>query len=419
MKKTTVLIGILARILVRDRLGLALYGIVPVVFLTIFGLTFGGMDGEGGSAIKIAVVDLDDSTASRALISATEKNTRLALTPLKDQSTASAKDAVARGKFPGAIVIPKGLGKALDGESALPPINFIFDSANPIAPELARGALYEAAGDALGAQLLARRLASLEKIAGPLTARQSTLREALRKATPGAPSPAGDAQSNAPLPITETPSTARREGASLVTYYTGAIGMMFLLFSASTICGTLLEERQNGLTARLSAIGVGAGHMIVARFLFTTMSGILQLAIMLAWARLFFGVQFFSLGQLAGLALLVPLAAASAAGLGLVVTAPCTTRTQQSTISVIVVLVLSAIGGSMVPSFMMPQFMQDAAAFAFNAWGIEAFQQVLWYSSPEDSPLLVITRISNALLVLAAAAAVGLIFARAVFRKST
>lgn len=204
-----------------------------------------------------------------------------------------------------------------------------------------------------------------------------------------------------------------------MTYYTGAIGMMFLMFSASTICGSLLEERENGLTARFTALGIGPMQMILGRFLFATLAGIVQFLIMLAWAAAIFHVSFFAPNQLIALALLVPGSAAAAAGLGLVVTTPCSTRRQQATVSTIIVLLLSALGGSMVPSFMLPQYMQDAGAFVFNWWAINAFQQVLWYSAPEDAIMVVLGRIDVALIFLAGMSVAGLVFARAIFPTRT
>jgi ABC-type multidrug transport system permease subunit len=39
---------------------------------------------------------------------------------------------------------------------------------------------------------------------------------------------------------------------------------------------------------------------------------------------------------------------------------------------------MSAIGGSMIPSFIMPAFMQKLSIFSVNYWGIQGFYDVYW-----------------------------------------
>jgi ABC-2 type transport system permease protein len=41
---------------------------------------------------------------------------------------------------------------------------------------------------------------------------------------------------------------------------------------------------------------------------------------------------------------------------------------------------MSALGGSMVPRFVMPKFMETAALFTFNGWALDGFLKVFWYN---------------------------------------
>lgn len=416
--KTFVLMRLLWTVLRRDRLGVALFAIVPVVFLTIFGLAFGGL-GSSDVSIKIAVLDLDDSKQSNMLIKAVEEQSKhLKLVSLDGTDADSATVPVRAGTYPAAVIIPKGFGESLLASGAILPLELVYDPSNPIAPELARGTLLESAAEGLGAAFLVRRLDLLKTMAGPLSSGQRELKVQLQKAAKEGvtgPAPTTNALQSATLPIKSISSMGNRQDRSLVTYYTGAIGMMFLLFSAATVCGSILEERENGLTARLYALGTGSAQMVLGRFLMAVFVGSIQFTLMLAWAAIIFGVYFFTLPQLIALLLLVPIASASAAGLGLIVTVPCKTQRQQSTVAVIVVLILSALGGSMIPSFMMPQYLQDAAVFAFNWWAIDAFQQILWHVQPEDSILTVLGKIYGALIVLSITALVGLVIGRLCF----
>jgi len=55
----------------------------------------------------------------------------------------------------------------------------------------------------------------------------------------------------------------------------------------------------------------------------------------------------------------------------------CKTQTQMNTVSTFAVLLLSAVGGSMVPRFMMPGWLQQLGVVTPNFWSIEAFYGIL------------------------------------------
>jgi ABC-2 type transport system permease protein len=101
---------------------------------------------------------------------------------------------------------------------------------------------------------------------------------------------------------------------------------------------------------------------------------------MFLWGAVAFHLELFTPGRLAGAAAMAIVTAAAAAGFGLVLAAACTTRAQLNGISRILILVMSALGGSMVPRFVMPKFMDTAALFTFNGWALDGFLKVFWYN---------------------------------------
>ncbi|NOY46643.1 MAG: ABC transporter permease, partial [Chlorobi bacterium] len=58
------------------------------------------------------------------------------------------------------------------------------------------------------------------------------------------------------------------------------------------------------------------------------------------------------------------------------------TRQQLQGLSTIIILVMSAIGGSMVPLFVMPAIMQKIAVVSVNYWGIQGFYDIFWRNLP-------------------------------------
>ena len=160
-----------------------------------------------------------------------------------------------------------------------------------------------------------------------------------------------------------------------VTYYIGATAILFLLFSAMQGAAISIDERQNGINDRLMVGPYGAFGMLSGKFLFLTAIGFCQAAIICAVAAVFFSVPI--LEHIAPLTLACLGAAVLASGLALLVASLCKTQTQMNTVSTFAVLLLSAVGGSMVPRFMMPSWLQSLGIATPNFWSIEAFYGIL------------------------------------------
>jgi ABC-2 type transport system permease protein len=47
-----------------------------------------------------------------------------------------------------------------------------------------------------------------------------------------------------------------------------------------------------------------------------------------------------------------------------------------------VILIMSSVGGSMFPRFLMPEAMQKAGLLTINAWAIDGFTKVFWRDEP-------------------------------------
>ena len=160
-----------------------------------------------------------------------------------------------------------------------------------------------------------------------------------------------------------------------VTYYIGATAILFLLFSAMQGASITLDERKNGISDRLLLGPKGALGLLTGKFLFLTCIGSLQAVVIVAVAHFFFDVPVMK--HIGSLGLACVGSASLAAALALLIASLCTTPTQMNTVSTFTVLLFSAIGGSMVPQFMMPEWLQKLGLFTPNYWSIEGFYGVL------------------------------------------
>jgi ABC-2 type transport system permease protein len=88
----------------------------------------------------------------------------------------------------------------------------------------------------------------------------------------------------------------------------------------------------------------------------------------------------------------------------------CRTRRQAQTIANVAILVVSAVGGSMVPRFFMPPLLRDIGWLTPNTWALEAYTATFWRDEPVSAILL-----PWSVLLLAAGA--GLLLSRRLARR--
>jgi ABC-2 type transport system permease protein len=101
---------------------------------------------------------------------------------------------------------------------------------------------------------------------------------------------------------------------------------------------------------------------------------------MFLWGRVAFGLPLFS--HVPGFAIMTIFTAAAAAALGLVLASLARSRAQLSGFSTILILTMSALGGSMFPRFLMSEGMQKLGLLTFNAWALDGYLKVFWRQAP-------------------------------------
>jgi ABC-2 type transport system permease protein len=147
---------------------------------------------------------------------------------------------------------------------------------------------------------------------------------------------------------------------SLISFYAAGIGVMFLLFSAvAGAGGALLDEAESGTLERLLSTNLGMTALLAGKWLFLSLVGMAQLTVMFVWGRFVFGLPLFQ--HIPGFVVMTIITAGAAAALGLVLATLARTRAQLSGFSTILILTMSALGGSMFPRFLMSETLSRLA----------------------------------------------------------
>jgi ABC-2 type transport system permease protein len=156
--------------------------------------------------------------------------------------------------------------------------------------------------------------------------------------------------------------------------------VMFLLFTASSAGGSLLDEAESGTLDRVLSSRITTGTLLAGKLCYCSLLAFSQLVLMFVWAWVVFKLDF--IPHLAGFVIMGLCTAFAVAAFGMLLASTCRTRAQLGPLSTLVILIMSSVGGSMFPRFLMPQAMQKAGLLTINAWAIDGFTKVFWRDEP-------------------------------------
>ncbi|MGV8039451.1 MAG: ABC transporter permease [Thermoanaerobaculaceae bacterium] len=380
----------------RDRVVQALTFLLPIAFFSIFALVFGGRGGSGPEVrVDVGVVDEDGSQVSTRLLAALGQEKGLKVSrevKVRDaQQTLDrerARALVQGGQLDVAVVVPKGFGAAFPAFApGAPEVEVLSDPSNPIGAQMVVGLLQKVGMTAMPDLFVRGSLDTFERFAGALTPEQrAAVDQWQRRLESGAqPGQGGGGQSEAMaggLVRTKVVDVIRERAprTGIIAFYAAGVGVMFLLFMASGAGGALLEEAEAGTLDRLLTSRLGMGRLLLAKWLFLTLLGFAQVTVMFVWGAVVFGLDLWS--HLGGFAVMTAVTAAAASGFGLVLATLCRSRQQLGGLSTIVILIMSAVGGSMFPRFLMSETMQKAGLLTFNGWALDGYLKVFWRNAP-------------------------------------
>lgn len=153
-----------------------------------------------------------------------------------------------------------------------------------------------------------------------------------------------------------------------------------MFFIVIPISNTFISERGQGTLMRLKSMNVSWFSLIIGKMVPYLFVNAIQVILMIAigvYAVPLLGGTPLTVGDsLGGLALIAASVSFSAISVALLIASLARTTEQATTIGGVLNIIFGALGGIMVPKFVMPGFMQDIARLSPMSWGLEGFLDI-------------------------------------------
>jgi ABC-2 type transport system permease protein len=394
---------------VNDKRALLLHLLMPVVLAAFFGSLFGGASTEQTSKIDIGLVLLDQSDSGQKIAAGLKAESALRVVELSEPE---AQARVRAGKLPVAVVIPAGFGAAADSalfggpKQVRPELPLYYDPSQSTVLAMVKGLLTQQVMQTTSAAMMTSSgAATTEKQLEELRASARTDPQAVqltefltglkkfqdqRQAVDDARAAQGGAAKEKPGGMT-VPYTTRDEALSSGPKYNGyahsfaGMGVQFILFMGIDLGIGILTARRLGIWARLLAAPVSLTTVLLGRALSGTVIALGLMCAMFACAALIFKVRIDSLAGFLGIALCFSLMTAA---FGLFIAAFGKTPEAARGIAVFATLIMVMLGGAWVPSFVFPEWVQQATLVVPTRWAIDGFDAVTWRGLGLEGALL-------------------------------
>lgn len=176
--------------------------------------------------------------------------------------------------------------------------------------------------------------------------------------------------------------------------------VMFAFFIVMFAGRSFINEKNAGTFDRIHAAPISMFELYIGKLVPNLLLGIMQVFIMFSIGHFIFGMSLGS-SPLGLICISIALAWASSS-LGMLIASIGKSESQITGLSLMLVLTLAALGGTMVPLFIMPDIMKKIAFITPHAWALSGYQDILVRNlGLQDIIVNILVLISFGLLFLA------------------
>ncbi|MBK4212405.1 ABC transporter permease [Bacillus pumilus] len=153
-------------------------------------------------------------------------------------------------------------------------------------------------------------------------------------------------------------------------YYAGGMGVLFLLMTVVFLVGSMIEEKEEDVYKRLIVSKLSNTSYIVGKLLGIVLMSMIQLAVIILFTSFVFKVNW---GEPFTVVMIGCSFILNAAGFGVLIGSFINREKTFNSVGILGTQVLAALGGSMVPLYLFPQWVIDISYFLPNSLALQMF----------------------------------------------
>ncbi len=351
--------------------------LIPVIFTFIFGLVFGSSEEEILPKVQVLVVDKDKSFISQFLLAAFNQGELKKFIKTEKVEEEQGHELLDAGKASALLIIPENFGDDVWGgrdveltllknpsEQFLPQIaeeiidttslllsalfSVFSDELTAIQNAVDKGEFSDADISSLSIQVK-NRMEGIAKFVFPpvITVKERTISEEVEK---------------------------EAASISIQSYILPAMAIMFLLFICNIVFEDVLREKEIGTLLRMTVSPLKISEFIWSKTIISALIGMCCTLVLVAIGRILFAIQW---GNIFLVIMIVFCLNIMLAGFISLIYSFIRTEQQAGAVLPSVIMVMSMLGGSMVPVENFPSFIQQISKFTPNYWGLKAFHKAI------------------------------------------
>lgn len=380
-------------LLAHDKKALVLLLVLPLILISIIGMSTGQFltRDENAEKVKLVVIDQDHSPMSRGLVSDLKQRPEFSVTTSSEKATALAE--LRRGN----VIQVLTIGDDFDNRVDAVRMHDVFDMMNEkdtqkgltgLDLELITRPNSGIAGNLLEAAVYALTL----KFITPIAAQTNAVARNWVRTPDEEPSNSAQAQSET------DPAPPKQRVSFAVQWVVPGFTVMFAYFLINIMARSFLIEREQGTLRRLKMAPVSVIPLLLGKTIPFYLTSVVQCLLLFLCGRILFGMPWGSQPEY-----LIPVilsTSSTATALGLLLSTIVRTDQQISSYGTSLILVLSALSGAFLPRELFPKAMKSISLVTPHAWSLRAFDEVL--NQSHINPQIVLS-CCGILLVFAAA----------------